>query len=563
MSLLERVERYLQNDIDPVDRDELYNIVRRCRIGDEEAILDLKERFSGPLTFGTAGIRGILGAGESRINRSVIVRITHGVITHLLKVVPNAAKRGIVLGRDGRHCSHTFQVDVASVSTALGVKVFWLSGPRPTPLVAFGVPHFSAAAGIVITASHNLADYNGYKVYWDNGAQIVPPVDKNILDAIRQSPGAAKIDRLSLVEAKAKNLLFEMDHLDEAYLESLNALYFAPEIDGRSLSIAYSALHGVAEQTVRKALAQRGFTTVSSVSEQANPDPDFPTLAYPNPEEPGTFERVLALAEKQRSDIVLVNDPDADRLGIAVPCPQGGFKVLNGNEIGALLANHILSRSTVSNPLIISTVVSSRMVSRIATKQGARYQDSLTGFKWIANTAIKLEEEEGLAFLLGCEEALGYTIAAVLKSKGSSVLDELELLRREYGYFITRLKSFALTGANNTETIRQTMSLLRNPIWQLGGESVDTFWDLGAGTRRKRGGQFERYDPFDSCVLLYDLMDGGRVAVRPSGTEPKIKFYLEVVEKVIQEEPIEAAGARGEKRLDALEVAILEKAQLA
>ncbi len=582
MSLSERVERYLRNEVDPGDREELSSLLGRSQTGDEAATVDLEERFSGPLTFGTAGIRGILGAGESRMNRSVVVRVTHGVIAHLLEAVPGAAERGIVLGRDGRHRSHAFQEDAAGVAAALSVKVYWLSGPRPTPLVAFGVRHLGAAAGIVITASHNPPDYNGYKVYWDNGAQIIPPVDREIADAIRESPGAADIDRLSLAEAKSKSLLVEVDDLEDAYLGALTALRFAPEIDGSSLSIAYSALHGVAEPTLRKALAGRGFTTVSSVPEQAEPDPDFPTVSFPNPEEPGALGHVLALAEQQGSDIVLVNDPDADRLGVAVSRPQGGYQVLNGNEIGVLLAEHVLSRSPAPNPLVISTVVSSRMVSRMAAERGARYEDTLTGFKWIANAAMTLEAEENLAFLLGYEEALGYTIgtvvrdkdgvgaavvfaelAAALKAEGRSVLEELERLRRKHGYFLTRLKSLTLAGAEGADSIRRAMSLLREqPFWELAGESVDAIWDLEAGTRTERGGGTAPVERLHSNVLLYDLADGGRVAVRPSGTEPKIKFYLEVVETVGKDEPIEAAGARGEKRLEALERALLERARL-
>jgi phosphomannomutase len=534
--------RFLEHEVDPEDRKELENLLHRARGGDDSAILDLESRFSGSLQFGTAGIRGILGAGESRMNRSLVLRVTHGLALHVIESIPRAKERGVVVARDGRRLSDVFQKDAASVLAAQGIAVHWIEGPNPTPLLAFAVRHLGTAAGIMITASHNPKAYNGYKVYWENGAQIVPPVDAGIAARIAEAPGASSIPRV-----ESSPLVREHPSIAEAYLAALPHGARSVAVDP-SVRIAYTALHGCGQSLFLEALKRRGFAEVHPVSEQAQPDPAFPTAPFPNPEEPGALDRLLSVAKTNDCDVALAHDPDADRLGAAVRRGPGDFVVLNGNELGVVLAHHVLSHTRETKPLVVSTLVSSRMLSRMASALGVRYLDTLTGFKWIANEAMRVEAEEGVRFVFGYEEALGYTVgtvvrdkdgigaglalaemAAELRTKGLTILDVLAELRRRYGYFGSRQWNLTLEGAEGALRIDEAMDRLRRePRTRLGGEPVRFFHD-----RR------------DGNVLLYDLDDGGRVAVRPSGTEPKIKFYLEVVEPYdIPEKAEERAGSR-------------------
>lgn len=519
-----RLERFLSDEIEPRDRRELEDLMARAQSGDEAAVQDLESRFSGPLRFGTAGIRGILGAGESRMNRSLVLRVTRGLALHVLDTVPGAKDKGVVIARDGRRLSDVFQRDAASVLAALGIRVHWIEGPNPTPLLAFAVRHLRAAAGIMITASHNPPAYNGYKVYWENGAQIVPPVEEGIGARIDEAPGASEIPRI-----ESSPLVREHSSIHEAYLAALPRRVNADP----SLRIAYTALHGCGQRLFLEALKRRGFERVFPVPDQAEPDPAFPTVSFPNPEEPGALDRLLAVAKTNECDIALAHDPDADRLGAAVRRGPGIFEVLNGNELGCVLAHHVLSHTKEDKPLAVSTIVSSRMLSKMAAILGVRYLDTLTGFKWIANEAMRLEAKEGVRFVFGYEEALGYTVGTVVRDKdgigaglalaemagelraqGGTLLDALEELRKRYGFFASRQRSLTLEGAEGASRIERAMERLRSePRSRLGEERVRSFNDLRDGN-----------------VLLYDLEDGGRVAVRPSGTEPKIKFYLEVVE---------------------------------
>jgi phosphomannomutase len=521
-----RVERYLADEIDPSDRAELRALLDRARAGDAEARKDLEERFSGPPRFGTAGIRGILGAGESRMNRTLVLRVTHGLAAHLLDADPAARTRGVALARDGRRLSDVFQKDAASAAAGLGVPVHFVPGANPTPLLAFGVRELDASAGIMITASHNPPEYNGYKVYASNGAQIVPPTDEAIYARIDASPARVP-------GAEGSTLIRKVSGLEEAYLREVSALAAVSAIDAGELRVAYTALHGCGQKLFLEALRRRGLTRVFPVNEQAVPDPDFPTVSFPNPEEPGALERVLAVATENDCALALAHDPDADRLGAAVRKEEGEYVVLNGNEIGVLLAHHVLSHTKEKKPLVVSTVVSSRMLSRMAAARGVRYLDTFTGFKWIANEAMRLEAEEGVRFVLGYEEALGYSVGTVVRDKdgigaglvlaemaaglaaeGRTLLDALEELRSRHGFFESRQRSVALPGTSGARRIEEAMARLRGERPErIGGETVNAVTDLPEGE-----------------VLLYDLADGGRVAVRPSGTEPKIKLYFEVVE---------------------------------
>ena len=552
--VIPRVERFLEEEVDDSDRRELENLLERSRGGDIAAVRDIESRFSGPLLFGTAGLRGILGAGESRMNRSLVLRVTHGLALQVLDSIPRAKERGVALARDGRRLSDVFQKDAASVLAAHGIAVHWIEGPSPTPLLAFAVRHLEAAAGIMITASHNPPAYNGYKVYWENGAQIVPPIDEAIAARIAEAPGASRIPR-----AESSPLVRERASIGEDYLAAL-----PPRINADpGLRIAYTALHGCGQHLFLEAAKRRGFDAVFPVPDQAEPDPAFPTVAFPNPEEPGALDRLLSVARAHDCDVALAHDPDADRLAAAVRRGPGDFVVLNGNELGVVLAHHVLSHTREEKPLVVSTLVSSRMLSKMASALDLRYLDTLTGFKWIANEAMRVEANEGVRFVFGYEEALGYTVgtvvrdkdgigaglalaemAAELRARGLTLLDALADLRRRYGYFASRQRSFTLEGAEGARRIKEAMDRLRGePRTELGGEPVRTFHD-----RR------------DGNVLLYDLEDGGRVAVRPSGTEPKIKLYLEVVEPC---DTLENAEARAASRLLAVEKDLLAASGLA
>lgn len=567
--LVTRARAFAAEDVDADDRAALEALCARAEGGDAEAQADLSDRFQGPLQFGTAGLRGLLGPGETRMNRTTVVRATYGLVQYLLTSVRNAPKRGIVIGRDGRHGSEQFQRDVAEVCAGFGVKVHWLPGTSPTPLCAYAVRHLDAAAGVVITASHNPPAYNGYKAYWDNGAQIVPPTDRGIAEAIAKAPPAHTIVRLDLDEAHNAGLVSRLD-AQAAYLAALEGLRFDADAPVGELEVAYSAMHGVGEACLRAAFEARGLTNLHTVAEQAEPDGDFPTVEFPNPEEPGALDLVLALAEEKAADIVLVNDPDADRLGVAARGADGAFAPLSGNEIGVLLADHVMRHDAPGDAdrLFVTTVVSSQLLAQMCRDRGVRYAETLTGFKWIANRALDLESQEGLRFCFGYEEALGYTVgtvvrdkdgigaalvmaelAAGLKAKGQTLFDRLSEIRRAHGMFVSRARSVTLPGSEGAARIRAAMASLR----AAGAEAL-------AGTRKYVDLSKDPRTPSD--VLVFELAEGRRACVRPSGTEPKVKLYLEVVETVADGEDDAAALARGEARLDALLAEVMAAAGL-
>jgi phosphomannomutase len=565
--LFAKAQTYLDNDPDPAARAELTLLVSRAQAGNAVSLADLEDRFRGFLSFGTAGLRGLLGPGESRMNRAVVIRATHGLLTHVLATVPEARSRGVVIGRDGRKMSKELQRDAAEVALALGFKVHFFEELCPTPLVAFAVKHLGAAAGVMITASHNPPAYNGYKVYWENGAQIIPPQDVAIAAAIALAPAAKDVARVSYEEGVARGVLRDASPNFEPYLEAIEKLCVVSDAPLHELVIAYSAMHGVGEKTFRRAMAQHGFTQVHSVKEQAEPDGAFPTVEFPNPEEPGALDRVLALARSVSADVVLVNDPDADRLGVAARTKNGEYVVLNGNEIGVLLGHHLLVRGKdrSDDRLVMATIVSSQLLKRVALGLGAKYAETLTGFKWIANEALRLEKVGGAKFVFGYEEALGYTIGnvvrdkdgisaalvmaelcAVLKLEGRTLLDELEHIRRTFGLLLSRQKSVTLPGREGAAKIAHAMSVFRAlETKELGGVAIEAKKLVNDGE-----------------VVLFDLAGGGRIAVRPSGTEPKIKFYFEMLAPLTAGEEIEPAAERGRARLVELEKATLAVAAL-
>jgi phosphomannomutase len=573
--LIARAERWIQDDPDSVTRAELGRILDAARAGDKSAERDLTERFSGPLAFGTAGLRGVLGAGESRMNRAVVLRTTAGLAAYLLAHADEASRsRGVVVGYDGRHMSREFAVDTACALAAVGLKAHLSPRPCPTPLTAFAVTDLGAASGIMVTASHNPPEYNGYKVYWDNGAQIIPPHDEEIARAIDSCPPANEVPLHTEAQARGLGLLVDLsDDVEERYLAAIRALSVQAGGDG-SMPIVYTPLHGVGNRLVHRAMAAAGFTGLVTVPEQAEPDGDFPTVRFPNPEEPGAMDLSFSLAERVGADLVLANDPDVDRLAVAVRDPQGRYVQLTGNQVGVLLGHYLLTegKHASEDRTVLASLVSSPMLGAVAAKLGVRYEETLTGFKWIANRAMELEREVGTRFVFGYEEALGYTVgsvvrdkdgisaaqlmaelAAVRRAQGKTLLDELDVLSRRYGIFVSGQRAVTFRGTEGVARIARIMSELRRiPPTHIGKLGVAAVRDLLAGTRTERGKAPERLALHASDVLVYELDGKSRVIARPSGTEPKIKFYFDVCEPVAEGEALGPAQARAEASMAAL-----------
>ncbi|WP_437806215.1 phospho-sugar mutase [Sorangium sp. So ce1078] len=576
--VLEPAERWLAHDPDPETQSELRRLIDAARAGEEGVRAELAERFAGPLEFGTAGIRGVLGAGESRMNRAVILRTTAGLARHLLATLGDKARSaGVVVGYDARRMSREFAEDTACALAAAGIPSHLSPVPCPTPIAAFAVGHLGAAAGVMVTASHNPPEYNGYKVYWDNAAQIIPPHDTDIATAIDASPPADQVPRMPLDEARQKGLVRDFpEELEQRYLRAIRGVAVRGDGD-RGLRIVYTPLHGVGNRLVREALGQAGFTRVTSVPEQAEPDGAFPTVAFPNPEEKGAMDLAFALAKKEGAELILANDPDVDRLAVAVRRPDGEYAQLTGNQVGVLLGHYLLTEGRAGGAanerrLVLASCVSTPLLGVIAAALGVHYEETLTGFKWIANRAMDIERSTGARFVFGFEEALGYTIgplvrdkdgisaaavlaelAAVRRAEGKTLLDELEAIHRKHGLYVSGQRSYTLRGVDGIGKIAAIMAALRkSPPAEIGGVPVAAWRDFEARTRTSSDGQVEPLVLPSSNVLVYELDGGSRIIARPSGTEPKIKFYFDVREEVAAGEPLGDAEARAAARLDAL-----------
>ncbi|UQA55647.1 phospho-sugar mutase [Polyangium aurulentum] len=590
--VLARAKSWLESDPDPDTRAELQRLLDAASSGDETARRDIAERFSGPLEFGTAGLRGVIGAGEARMNRAVVLRTTAGLARYLLAQDAKRARMGgVVVGYDGRRMSLEFAEDTACVLAAAGIPAFVSPVPCPTPVAAFAVSALGAAAGVMITASHNPPEYNGYKVYWSNAAQIIPPHDKGIAAAIDASPAAKDVPRMDIATARAQKLVRTFpDELERRYLSAIRALSVRGDGD-RTIPIVYTPLHGVGNRLTREALTEGGFARVTSVPEQAEPDGAFPTVAFPNPEEKGAMDLAFALAERENAAIILANDPDVDRLAVAVRRPEGGYTQLTGNQVGTLLGHYVLTGAPASlgearavkdagKKLVLASIVSSPMLGSIARALGVRYEETLTGFKWIANRALDLQREAGLDFVFGYEEALGYTLgtvvrdkdgigaavilaelASVLAASNKTLLDELDALGRRYGLFASGQRSVTLPGSEGLAKIGAAMDRLRAaPPSKVGPLGVTAVSDFQAQTRKHADGRTEGLSLPKSNMLAFDLEGGSRIIARPSGTEPKIKFYFDVREPIAEGEEVRAAEARAEARMEELKKAFSQAA---
>jgi phosphomannomutase len=575
--LCARAERWIGDDPDPSTRAELRALLARP----DRSSTDLADRFAGSLQFGTAGLRGVIGAGPNRMNRAVVARATWGVAQALLASLPRAGERGVVVGGDARRMSRELSEDVAAILAAAGLRVVLFDEPVPTPLVGFAVKILSAAAGIVITASHNPPEYNGYKVYWENAAQIVAPVDATIAEAIDRAPPARDVERPALPDLIARGLVSHAPPaIERGYLDAIHTLSVHPRAGDRTLRIAYTPLHGVGDSIVCRALSESGFSDVTTVPEQQRPDGTFPTVAFPNPEEPGAMDLAFAVGRKIGADLLLANDPDADRLAVAVrdAGEPSGYLLLTGNQVGVLLGHYLLTERPVTRPrAVLTSIVSSPLLGRIAAALGVHYEETLTGFKWIANRAIALSRE-GYEFVFGYEEALGYAIgdvvydkdgisaavlvselAAVLRARGRTLTQELESLARTWGAYASSQYALTQKGASGLAATHDMMERLRAaPPRALGDDQLVAFADYKAGVRTDvRSGRKSPLVLPQSDVLAFELDSGARVTVRPSGTEPKAKFYFDVREEVRTGEAVATAMARAHASMSILRDAIV------
>ena len=586
--LRDKVEAWIAQDSDPEAQAELQALLE----GGEARQRELAERFVGPLAFGTAGLRGVLGAGESTMNRAVIRRTTHGLGTYLLQRddLPGAERMGVVVGYDGRRMSREFAEEAAGVLTALGIKVRLTTEVCPTPLVAFAVTRTQAAAGIMITASHNPPQYNGYKVYAENGAQIIPPMDLEIASAIAAAPGANEIAQRSLNEARQAGLLEDLgDDVERAYLDAVQGLARRPGAGDRGLKLVYTPLHGVGLKLTQRALEQAGFTDVHPVPEQAQPDGAFPTVNFPNPEEDGALDLALGLARERSADLVLAQDPDADRLAVVVRTAKGDYVQLTGNEVGVLLGHYLLTEGEgargegAEDRVVLASFVSSPQLGVVAQALGVHYEETLTGFKWIANRAMELERDQGRVFVFGYEEALGYSVgrvvrdkdgisaallmaelAALRKAEGKTLIDELEAIARRYGLFASGQRSRTYPGSEGADRMAAIMDgLRRSPPERVGAHTVAYVCDYQANKRATRTGEGEAIELSlpKSNVLTFELAGGSRIIARPSGTEPKIKFYFDVRGEMREGERFPAAKARARADLEVLADAFVSIAE--
>jgi phosphomannomutase len=533
--LLDRARAWAAEDPDEVTRAELEAIVADVEGGGDSA--DLADRFDGTLEFGTAGLRGALGAGPNRMNRIVVTRAAAGLAGYL---VDNGAGRGssVVIGYDARHNSDVFARDTAEVMAGAGLRPLVLPRALPTPILAFAIRELGCVGGVMVTASHNPPQDNGYKVYLGDGSQIVPPADSEIAERIAAVGPLADVPRADPGQVLTEDVV-------DRYLDTVAGLAG----DGpRDLTVVYTPLHGVGGSSVTQVLETAGFGPPYVVPRQEEPDPDFPTVSFPNPEEPGAMDLAMALAEDKNADLVVANDPDGDRCAAAVPGPHG-WRMLRGDEVGALLAQHLLESDKKGT--YATTIVSSSLLGRMAAAAGQPYAETLTGFKWLGRI-------EGLAF--GYEEALGYCVdpehvrdkdgvsallllcevAAAAKEAGRTLTDLLDDIAVEHGLHATDQVSVRVS---DLADIDRAMDQLRsNPPDQLGGLAVELVEDLTEGS--------EDLPPTDG--LRYRLADGARVIVRPSGTEPKVKAYLEVVVPVNPEDGVDACRISAAGRLDAL-----------
>jgi phosphomannomutase len=545
--IAEIVERWIEIDPDPQTSDELSRLLER---GDVEQLDSL---FRGRIAFGTAGLRAALGPGPNRMNRLVVRQTTAGLMRWLNE--KGAAAPLVVIGYDARHGSLDFARDTAGVVAAMGGSAMVLPRPLPTPVLARAVLTQGADAGVMVTASHNPPADNGYKLYLADGIQLVAPADAEIAAAIDEIAAAGESIEVSDTGIVVLDEAAVQDHLD-----AIQAALFT---DHRAVSVVYTAMHGVGGEHLMAAFEQAGFPAPSPVPEQFEPDPDFPTASFPNPEEPGALDLALALASDRSADLIVANDPDADRLALAVPARSGtGFVPLTGDQIGVLLADHVMGHTSGDDRIVASSLVSSRLISKMAEARGIASETTLTGFKWVARPMV---EQPELNYLLGYEEAIGYSIGGIVRDKdgisaalvaaemvaesiasNETVWDRLDRLALQHGWHLTAQVSIRFEGTESKAKMAATMvAVTSDPPSTMCGQALRSVENLADGIH---------LPPTTGIVLYY--VDETRIIVRPSGTEPKIKAYVEVIEPVTDPGDVDEARIRAEEHLSNARTAV-------
>ena len=517
---------------------------------------EIEERFYRDLEFGTAGLRGIIAAGTNRMNIYTVRKATQGLANYILKT--GGKDRGVAIAYDSRHMSPEFADEAALCLNANGIKAYVFESLRPTPQLSFAVRYYNCTAGINITASHNPSEYNGYKVYWEDGAQITPPHDTGIMEEVNKVTDYATVKTMKKEDAVESGLYIVIGkEADDAYMEVLKQQVLHPEIikeQAADISIVYTPLHGTGNIPVRRVLKELGFKNVYVVPQQELPDGAFPTVSYPNPESPAAFELGLALAKEKNADLVLATDPDADRLGVWVKDKAGEYHCLTGNMSGCLIGEYEISQTKAVKGLpkdgaLITTIVSTKMAKAIAASYGVNYIEVLTGFKYIGQQILNFEKSGKGSYLFGFEESYGCLIgtyardkdavvatmalceaAAFYKSQGKTLWDAMIETYEKYGYYKDGIKSITLAGIEGLQKIQDIINGLRkDPPAEIAGLKVTAFRDYKTGKIKDTASGEERETGLpQSNVLYFDLEDDAWVCVRPSGTEPKLKLYYGV-----------------------------------
>ncbi len=549
------IQAWLDGNYDEITKSAIQKLL------DQEAYTELTDAFYKNLEFGTGGLRGIMGAGSNRINKYTIGTATQGLANYLLKKYPSE-KICVAIAHDSRNNSDVFAKITADVFSANGIKVYFFSALRPTPELSFAIRELGCKSGVMLTASHNPKEYNGYKAYGADGGQFTSPDDKMVMDEVAaiQNIDEVKFDSID------SNIELIGEEIDQKYLNKITALSVSPDAIERqkNLKIVYSPIHGTGITLVPKALEQFGFTNVTIVEEQSKPDGNFPTVVYPNPEEKEALTLALKKAQEIDADLVLATDPDADRVGIAVKNTDGEFVLLNGNQTGSLLVNYVLTAWQEKGKLtgkeyVVSTIVTTSLIKAICKEKGVEYFETLTGFKWIGKVMTELLGKK--TFIVGGEESYGYLVGdlvrdkdaviscafiaemtAFYRDKGSSLFEAMIEMYVKYGMYKEDLVAITKKGKTGAEEIKAMMEKFRNnPPASLGGSAVVTLkdYELSKETDIKTGTSKELAIP-KSDVLQFITEDGSIISARPSGTEPKIKFYCSVNEPLARKEDFKA-----------------------
>jgi phosphomannomutase len=578
--LIDLASQYLHEEPDACYRQEIEKLLSVFD-NDEQARLELIDRLVGFLQFGTAGLRAKMQAGYRRFNRVSISKAAFAVGQYLHNFVDPAQevrKRGVVIAYDARRNSHIYAEETASVLAGLGFNIFLFPDMVPTPLCAFAVTHLNTAMGIMITASHNPALDNGFKVYGGNGAQIVMPVDLQIEQWMKKAPPYHSMPHLDIFQQTQKKLRYMItQEVIDSYFSAIQQFGFHRPKNGEAIKFVYTPLHGVGKKYAKRALEEAGFTQIEFVKSQSEPDGNFPTVAFPNPEEADALNEAIALANEVNADLVLANDPDADRLAVLVRNPKTSqLQSLSGNDVGILLGFDAISHAKTEKkrPLVISTLVSSRMLSQIAVRAGADYTETLTGFSKIAHVGIRKEQQENVHFIFGYEEALGYCVGnfvrdkdgicaavrfmemfATLREKKQTVFDALDAMAMNYGLFRGLQWSIRFDGIRASYDMQILMKNLRNNsnlISSLGGEAILTREDF-----------LEKKEiSLQDDILVYSTEKQTRLIIRPSGTEPKVKFYLETIQLVTKKDDLNILRIKTDAFLKNIQTQITTQLQL-